>query len=116
MPPEIHAHAAHNTAGDLVLSETDPDDYLHVSAGLAVLAGIAAAYAICCARLRGDNHRDSAGIGRVDGCLPWRLLARPDKPGRGRHQGRACLATFPGARAASGITQTLLVHDDMLGR
>jgi len=53
-------------AGDLVLSETDPDDYLHVSAGLAVLAGIAAAYAICCARLRarhrGDNHRDSANL------------------------------------------------------
>jgi hypothetical protein len=59
------AHAYLEVA-DLVLSEADRDEYLNVSAGLAVLAGIAAADAICCARHRGrhrgDNHRDAADL------------------------------------------------------
>jgi len=40
--------------------------YLNVAAGLAVLAGIAASDAICCARLgcrhRGDSHRSAADV------------------------------------------------------
>jgi hypothetical protein len=50
----------------LVLDERDRDEYLNVSAGLAVLAGIAASDSICCARLRsrhrGDNHRGAADL------------------------------------------------------
>ena len=49
-----------------VLDERDRDEYLNVAAGLAVLAGIAASDAICCARLgyrhRGENHRDAADV------------------------------------------------------
>jgi hypothetical protein len=48
----------------LVLGERDRDEYLNVTAGLAVLAGIAASDSICCARLgrrhRGDDHRRAA--------------------------------------------------------
>jgi hypothetical protein len=40
----------------LVLDERDRDEYLNVSAGLAVLAGIAASDSICCAPLR-SRHR-----------------------------------------------------------
>jgi hypothetical protein len=50
----------------LVLDERDRDEYLNVSAGLAVLAGIAASDSICCARLRsrhrGDDHRGAAEL------------------------------------------------------
>jgi|SRR5580698_6805827 hypothetical protein len=50
----------------LVLDECDRDEYLNVSAGLAVLAGIAASDTICCARLRarhrGDDHRGAADL------------------------------------------------------
>jgi hypothetical protein len=50
----------------LVLKERDRDEYLNVSAGLAVLAGIAAPDSICCARLRyrhrGDDHRGAAEL------------------------------------------------------
>lgn len=50
----------------LVLGERDRDEYLNVSAGLAVLAGIAASDSICCARLRsrhrGDDHRGAAEL------------------------------------------------------
>src|SRR5579859_96211 len=57
---------AYLEVADLVPSETNRDEYLNVSAGLAVLAGIAAADAICCGRLRvrhrGDNHRDAADL------------------------------------------------------
>jgi hypothetical protein len=49
-----------------VLEERDRDEYLNVAAGLAVLAGIAASDAICCARLscrhRGDDHRGAADL------------------------------------------------------
>jgi len=50
----------------LVLNERDRDEYLNVSAGLAVLAGIAASDSVCCARLRsrhrGDDHRGAADL------------------------------------------------------
>src|SRR5215475_6506606 len=50
----------------LVLDERERNEYLNVAAGLAVLAGIAASDAICCARLRsvhrGKNHRDAADL------------------------------------------------------
>jgi hypothetical protein len=50
----------------LVLDERDRDEHLNVSAGLAVLAGIAASDSICCARLRsrhrGDDHRGAADL------------------------------------------------------
>lgn len=48
----------------LVLSDPSRDGFSNVSAGLAVLAGIAASDAICCARLkarhRGEDHRGAA--------------------------------------------------------
>jgi hypothetical protein len=50
----------------LVLGERDRDEYLNDSAGLAVLAGIAASDSIRCARLRsrhrGDDHRGAADL------------------------------------------------------
>lgn len=49
-----------------VLAEQSRDEFLNVAAGLAVLAGIAASDAICCARLRsrhrGDDHRRAADL------------------------------------------------------
>jgi hypothetical protein len=60
----------------LVLDENNPDEYLNVAAGLAVLAGIAASDSICCAwlrkRHRGDDHRGAADLLRT---------ATPDGPG-----------------------------------
>jgi hypothetical protein len=68
----VEAHSRLRTAraylevADLVLGERDRDEYLNVSAGLAVLAGIAASDSICCARLhsrhRGDDHRGAAEL------------------------------------------------------
>jgi hypothetical protein len=52
-------------AADLVLDEED-DASLNVAASLAVLAGIAASDAACCAvlgrRSRGQNHRDAVAL------------------------------------------------------
>lgn len=49
-----------------VLAEQSRDEFLNVASGLAVLAGIAASDAICCARLRslsrGDDHRRAADL------------------------------------------------------
>ena len=49
-----------------VLAEQGRDEFLSVSSGLAVLAGIAAGDAICCARLRnrhrGDDHRGATDL------------------------------------------------------
>lgn len=74
---------AYLEVADLVLDEHNRDEYLNVAAGLAVLAGIAASDAICCARLRrrhrGDNHRDAADILRQatpDGSDLAKLLLR----------------------------------------
>lgn len=74
---------AYREVADLVLGERDRDEYLNVAAGLAVLAGIAASDAICCARLRlrhrGDNHRDAADLLRQatpDGPELAKLLLR----------------------------------------
>lgn len=50
----------------LVLDERERNEYLNVSAGLSVLAGVAASDSICCARLRsmhrGDDHRGAADL------------------------------------------------------
>jgi hypothetical protein len=57
---------AYVEVADLVLDERNRDEHLNVAAGLAVLAGIAAADSICCARLgrrhRGDDHRGAAEL------------------------------------------------------
>ena len=62
----LRTAGAYIDVAELVLSETDRDEYLTVAAGLAVLAGIAASDAICCARLqvrhRGQDHRAAAEI------------------------------------------------------
>jgi hypothetical protein len=54
---------AYLEVADLVLGERDRDEYLNVSAVLAVLA---ASDSICCARLRsrhrGDDHRGAADL------------------------------------------------------
>ena len=54
---------------ELVLNESQRDEYLNVAAGLAVLAGIAASDAICGARLgliyRGQEHREAADLVRT---------------------------------------------------
>jgi hypothetical protein len=51
---------------ELVLDEQGRDEFLNVSAGLAVLAGVAASDAICATRLgkipRGQDHRDAAKL------------------------------------------------------
>lgn len=60
---------AYLEVADLVLGERERDEYLNVAAGLAVLAGIAASDAICCARLgrrhRGESHRNAADLLRT---------------------------------------------------
>jgi hypothetical protein len=53
---------------ELVLEDTTRNEFANVAAGLAVLAGIGAADALCCARLgrrhRGDDHRGAAALVR----------------------------------------------------
>lgn len=60
---------AYLDVAELVLGEAERDEYLNVTAGLAVLAGIAACDSICCARLRsrhrGDDHRGAADLLRT---------------------------------------------------
>jgi hypothetical protein len=57
---------AYLETAELVLSEGERDEFLSVSAGVAVLAGIGAADAICCVRLgrrhRGEDHRGAAAL------------------------------------------------------
>lgn len=57
---------AYLEVAELVLTEQTREEFLNVSAGLAVLAGIAAADAICCIRLRSrhraDDHRGAASL------------------------------------------------------
>jgi hypothetical protein len=57
---------AYLETAELVLGESSRQEFSNVAAGLAVLAGIAASDAICCARLgrhhRGDDHRGAAGL------------------------------------------------------
>ena len=74
---------AYLEVADLVLGEKEREEYLNVAAGLAVLAGIAASDAICCARLRirhrGDDHRGAADLLRTatpDGSNLARVLLR----------------------------------------
>lgn len=62
----LRTASAYLEVAALVLDERDRDEYLNVSAGLAVLAGIAGFDSICCARLhlrhRGDDHRGAADL------------------------------------------------------
>lgn len=62
----LRAAQAYLDVANSVLDERDRDEYLNVSAGLAVLAGIAASDAICCIRLgrlhRGEDHRGAADL------------------------------------------------------
>jgi hypothetical protein len=68
----LRASAAYYEVAELVLDEQQPDEYLSVAAGLAVLAGIAAADCICCVRLgrrhRSEDHRRAAELLR--GAVP----------------------------------------------
>lgn len=66
-----------------VLNEVSRDEFRSVTAGTAVLAGIAASDAICCLRLgeyhRGDDHRNAAGLLKTavpDGAKLAATLAR----------------------------------------
>ena len=58
--------SAYLETAEAVLDEQAREEFLSVAAGLAVLAGIAASDAICCARLkvrhRGDDHRGAADL------------------------------------------------------
>ncbi|MHB8671378.1 MAG: hypothetical protein ACYDAD_12640 [Acidimicrobiales bacterium] len=73
---------AYLQVAELVLDERQPDEYLSVAAGLAVLAGVAASDSICCVRLgrrhRGEDHRGAADLlagAATDGkALATRLL------------------------------------------
>lgn len=62
----LRTSLAYLEVAELVLGEPGREEFLSVAAGIAVLAGIAASDAICCARLRqrhrGDNHRDAAEL------------------------------------------------------
>ena len=62
----LRTAAAYLEAAEMVLGEQAREEFLSVAAGLAVLAGIAASDAICCARLkmrhRGDDHRGAAEL------------------------------------------------------
>ena len=60
----LRSAAAYLEVAELVLEERDRAEFPSVSAGLAVLAGIAASDSICAARLhrihRGQDHREAA--------------------------------------------------------
>ena len=68
--PEARARAreavAYLEVATLALGERSRDEFLSVAAGDAVLAGIAASDAICCARLgcryRGEDHRGATEL------------------------------------------------------
>lgn len=81
---------AYLEVAELVLGETSREEFLSVATGLAVLAGIAAADAICGLRLgkrhRGDDHRRAIDLlvgatpdGRALGNLLARLLDVKDE-------------------------------------
>ena len=65
----LRSAEAYANVAELVLNETERNEYLNVAAGLAVLAGIAASDAICGARLglihRGQDHREAADLLRT---------------------------------------------------
>lgn len=62
----LKAAEAYLEVAELVLDEQGRDEFLNVCAGLAVLAGVAAADAICARRLgvihRGPDHHDAAEL------------------------------------------------------
>lgn len=74
---------AYLEVAELVLDEPERDEFVSVSAGLSVLAAVAASDSICCARLgkrhRGDDHRGAADLlasAVVDGRALASLLVR----------------------------------------
>lgn len=62
----LRAAEAYLQVAEPVLDEQGRDEFLNVSAGLAVLAGVAAADAMCAVRLgqihRGQDHRGAAAL------------------------------------------------------
>ena len=62
----LRAAQAYLEVAELVLDDPGREEFANVSAGLSVLAGIAAADAICARRLgqihRGQQHRDAAAL------------------------------------------------------
>lgn len=62
----MRAARAYLQVAELVVAEEERGEFLNVSAGLAVLAGVAAADAVCARRVgqihRGDDHRDAAAL------------------------------------------------------
>lgn len=62
----LRSARAYLEVADLVLEEHERKEFLNVAAGLAVLAGVAAADAICSRRLgqihRGDDHRAASEL------------------------------------------------------
>jgi len=62
----LRSAKAYLEVADLVLGEQGRDEFLNVTAGLAVLGGVAASDAICSCRLgqiyRGDDHRGAAEL------------------------------------------------------
>ncbi len=62
----LRSAQAYLEVAELVLDERTPEEFLSVSTGLAVLAGIAASDSICCARTgnrhRGDDHRGATRL------------------------------------------------------
>lgn len=107
---------AYAEVAELVLNETERNEYLNVAAGLAVLAGIAASDAICCARLRvrhrGEDHRSAADLlaravpdGNALASQLLRLLDVKDSA----HYGVSVLAPRP-ARASLKAAQSLITR------
>lgn len=78
----LRSARAYLEVADLILAD-DREEYAGVAAGNAVLAGIAAADAICCRGLgkcfRGEDHRHAAELVRIaadNGLLHRKLLLR----------------------------------------
>ena len=62
----VRTAQAYLQVAELVLDEEQRDEFLSMTAGLAILAGIAATDATCCARVgrrhRGEDHRGAASL------------------------------------------------------
>jgi hypothetical protein len=105
---------AYLDVAELVLDERDRDEHLNVAAGLAVLAGIAAADSICCTRLgrlhRGDDHRGAIellGQAAPDGAELATKLRRLPEIKDAAHYGVQVVATAK-ARNAVGSARRLV--------
>jgi hypothetical protein len=98
---------AYLQVAELVLDEPGREEFLSVSAGLAVLAGIAASDALCCSRLhrrhRGEDHRGAADLLRQatpDGAQLAATLLRLLDVKDQAHYGVIVLATRKASDAA----------------